>query len=129
MQAFIVNRFEPVRNSVSWFVGWRLTIVKRGLPPIRRTRGSHLRKMETSLSLLDSCVQPLLQDPNVAVIGHLEVVDARHDRRQELVGSVGRFGGFADDGEEWGERFEACERVKLVSCTEPSAAACWKGRM
>jgi hypothetical protein len=69
-----------------------------------------LRKVEGALAFLHSSVEPGAQDVDVAVVGHLEVVDASHDGRKELIRSVGRLCRLADDGEHGRERFEACER-------------------
>jgi uncharacterized protein YfaT (DUF1175 family) len=63
--------------------------------------------MESALALLDSNSEFLAQDVNGAVVWHLEVVDAGHDRREVVVGCVRRFAWFADDGEHGGEVFEA----------------------
>ena len=75
----------------------------------RRSIGSrHLRKMERALALFHSSVEPGAQDIDVAVVGHLEVVDASHDGREELIRSVGRLCRLADDGEHGRESLEAC---------------------
>ena len=70
---------------------------------------SRLRKMERALALFHSSVEPGAQDVDVAVVGHLEVVDASHDGREELVRSVGSLRRLADDGEHWCESLEACK--------------------
>ena len=68
-----------------------------------------LRKVERALALFHSSVQPGAQDVDIAVVGHLEVVDASHDGREELVRSVGSLRRLADDGEHWCESLEACK--------------------
>lgn len=81
----------------------------------RRSIGSRrLRKMERALALFHSSVEPGAQDVDVAVVGHLEVVDASHNGREELIRSVGCLCRFADDGEHGRESLEACE-IMLVS--------------
>ena len=67
--------------------------------------------MERALALFHSSVEPGAQDIDVAVVGHLEVVDASHDGRQELVRSVGRLCRLADDGEHGRESLEACGKM------------------
>ena len=75
----------------------------------RRSIGSwRLRKVERALALFHSGVESGAQDVDVAVVGHLEVVDASHDGREELIRSVGCLCGFADDGEHGRECLEAC---------------------
>jgi hypothetical protein len=69
-----------------------------------------LRKVERALALFDGNVESGAQDVDVAVVGHLEVVDASHDGREELVGSVRCFCGLADDGEHGCERLKTCEK-------------------
>ena len=61
------------------------------------------------MALLDSKVQFGAQGVKIAVVGHLEVVDASHDGREELVRSVGSLRRLADDGEHWCESLEACK--------------------
>ena len=68
-----------------------------------------LRKMERALALFHSSVEPGAQNVDVAVVGHLEVVDASHDGREELIRSVWRLCRLADDGEHGRESLEACE--------------------
>ena len=76
----------------------------------RRHIGSRrLRKVERALALFHSGVKPGAKDVDVAVVGHLEVVDASHDGREELVRSVGSLRRLADDGEHWCESLEACK--------------------
>src|SRR5690349_11082011 len=49
----------------------------------RRQIGSRrLRKVERALALFHSSVEPGAQYVDVAVVGHLEVVDASHDGRE-----------------------------------------------
>ena len=67
-----------------------------------------LRKMERALALFHRSVEPSAQDVDVTVVGHLEVVDASHDGREELIRSVGCLCGLADDGEHGRECLEAC---------------------
>jgi hypothetical protein len=73
-----------------------------------------LRKVERALALFDRNVQSGAQGLNVAIVRHFEVVDASHDRREELVGSVRCFCGLADDGEHGCERLETCENEWLA---------------
>ena len=72
----------------------------------RSIESQRLRKMERALALFHSSVEPGAQDIDVAVVGHLEVVDASHDGREELIRSVGRLCGLADDGEHGCESLE-----------------------
>ena len=75
----------------------------------RRNIGSRrLRKMERALALFHSSVEPGAQGVDVAVVGHLEVVDASHDGREKLIRSVGRLCRLADDREHGRESLEAC---------------------
>jgi hypothetical protein len=69
-----------------------------------------LRKVERALALFDSNVKSGAQNVDIAVIGHLEVVDASHDGWEELVGSVRCFCRLADNSEHGRERFETCEK-------------------
>ena len=78
---------------------------RRRIIEIRR-----LRKVERALALLNSSVEPGAQDIDVAVIGHLEVVDASHDGWEELIGGVRRLCRLADDGEHGRESLEACNK-------------------
>ena len=70
--------------------------------------------MESALAFLNGNPEFLAEDDHVAVVGHLEVVDASHDGREELVRSVGRLCRLADDGEHGRESLEAWE-IMLVS--------------
>ena len=79
---------------------------RRRIIEIRR-----LRKVERALALLNSSVEPGAQDIDVAVIGHLEVVDASHDGREEIVRGVGSLGGLADNSEHGRKRFETCKKI------------------
>ena len=62
------------------------------------------------MALLDSKVQFGAQGVKIAVVGHLEVVDASHDGREELIGSVRRLCRLADNGEHGRESLEACNK-------------------
>jgi hypothetical protein len=74
----------------------------------RCIRSRRLRKVERALALFHSSVKPGAQDVDVAVVGHLEVVNASHDGREELIRSIGRLCRLADNGEHGCERLEAC---------------------
>jgi hypothetical protein len=63
--------------------------------------------MESALAFLNGDTELLAQNLYGAVVGHLEVVDAGHDRGQVVVGSVWRFARLADDGEHGREVLEA----------------------
>ena len=63
--------------------------------------------MESALALLDGDAQLLAQNVDGAIVGHLEVVDARHDRGKIVVGRVGWLAWLTDDGEHWSEVLEA----------------------
>jgi hypothetical protein len=67
-----------------------------------------LGKVESALPVTSSHTEPLPQNAHIAVIRHLEVVDARHDGREVVVGCVRRFAGFAYDGEHGCESLETC---------------------
>lgn len=73
-----------------------------------------LREVEGTLTFLDGKVQFGAQGVKIAVVGHLEVVDAGHDGREEVVRGVGGLSGLADDGEHGGERFETCGKIRSV---------------
>jgi hypothetical protein len=62
--------------------------------------------MERALALLHRDRHFPAQDVNAAVVGHLEVIDACHDRGEVVVGCVGRFAGLAHDGEHGCQVFE-----------------------
>lgn len=70
--------------------------------------GKALRKVEGPLALFDGDVEPGAHDVDVAVVGHLEVIDAGHDGGEEFVRGVRGLGGFADDGEHGRESLETC---------------------
>ena len=74
--------------------------------------------MEGALALLDSKVQFGAQGVKIAVVGHLEVVDASHDGWEEIVRGVGSLSVLADDSEPWCEVFETCERSLVSGCWE-----------
>ena len=63
--------------------------------------------MESALALSNSHAELLAQNVHGAVVGHLEVVDARHDRGQVVVGSVRWLARLAHDGEHGREVLEA----------------------
>lgn len=67
--------------------------------------------MESALALLDGDAQLLAQNVDGAIVGHLEVVDARHDRGKIVVGRVGWLAWLTDDGEHWSEVLEAWKFV------------------
>lgn len=69
-------------------------------------RGMYLGKMERSLTLLDGDVEPFAQDLDVAVVWHLEIVDACHDRRKVIVGGIWWLAGLAHDGKHGCESFK-----------------------
>jgi hypothetical protein len=63
--------------------------------------------MERALPLTNRHAQLLAQHVYGAVVWHLEVVDARHDGREVVVGCVGWFARLAHDGEHGREALEA----------------------
>lgn len=68
---------------------------------------SFLRKVESTLALLDGNIQPFAKDIYAAVIWHFEIVDARHDAGKIVVRCVRRLAGFANHGEHGRESLEA----------------------
>ena len=55
--------------------------------------------MESALTFPDGNAQLLTKNVDGAVVGHLEVVDAGHDRWQVVIGRIRWFAGLAHDGE------------------------------
>ena len=76
---------------------------------------SSLREVESPLALPYSHTKLLAQNLNSAVIGHLQVIDARHDRRQVVIGCEGWFAGLAYNCKHWRESLEACGSVSMNS--------------
>jgi len=64
--------------------------------------------MESSLSLLYSDRQPLLEDFEGGVVRKLEVVDAGHNAREVIVRSVRWLARLADHSEKRCQTLEAC---------------------
>ena len=53
------------------------------------------------MSFFDSDQKTLPKDFQTAIIGQLEIVDARHNTGEIVIGRVWRFAGAADNGENW----------------------------
>jgi hypothetical protein len=62
--------------------------------------------VEGALAFPDGNVELLAKDVDVAVIWHLEVVDASHDRWEVIVRGIRRLTRLADNGEHRGESLE-----------------------
>jgi hypothetical protein len=71
--------------------------------------------MEGALTLSNGDTELLAKNVYGAVVGHLEVVDAGHNRRQVVVGCVWRFTRLTNDGEHGCKVLEAWLYVSL-SC-------------
>lgn len=66
-----------------------------------------LGKMKSALALFDSYAEFLAEHIHVAIIWHLEVVDAGHDGGEVVIRCVWWLAGLADDSEHGCERLEA----------------------
>jgi hypothetical protein len=76
---------------------------------------SSLREVESPLALPYSHAKLLAQNLNSAVIRHLQVIDARHDRRQVVIGCEGWFAGLANNRKHWRESLEACGSISMMN--------------
>lgn len=65
--------------------------------------------MECSLSFLDSDRQSGSKNIQAAVVRQLQVIYARHDAGEIIIGGVWRFAGATDNGKNRGETLEACK--------------------
>ena len=74
--------------------------------------GGSLGQVECTLSFLDGDGKPLLQDADVAVVGQLEVVHARHDTGEIVIRRVRRLARAANDGEKGSKTLEACIQTR-----------------
>ena len=73
-----------------------------------------LRKMESTLAFADRNTQLFTQHIYAAVVWHLEIVHACHDRGKIVVGCEWWLAGLADDCKHWCESLEACEKVNMT---------------
>jgi hypothetical protein len=97
----------PFHPSLLSFHPSTMLLIPMSIPSLATTT-THLRKMKSPLPLLKRRRKFLAQNLHRAIIRHLEVIHARHDRRQVVVRRVRRFAGFANDGEHRREVLEAC---------------------
>jgi hypothetical protein len=75
--------------------------------------------VEGTLTLSNSNGQPLSKNLQAAVVWQFEVVHTRHDAGKVVIGSVRRFTGTTDNGEDRGETLETWKRNrKLVTIVQ-----------
>lgn len=70
--------------------------------------------MEGTLTFPHGGRELLLQDGDIRVVGHLEVVDARHDAGKVVVWRVRSLARPADDSEHRREILESCNKVSFA---------------